>query len=291
MTKSIKRKDLRFSLLYLLPSFVLIMVFSLIPIVMDIYYSFSEYNIIRPPQFTGIKNYVTMFHDTYVRAALKNTIIFTFVVVPIQTIVSLIAAALINEYAHRHFGGFVKSALFVPVIASSVLVGNLWSMLLSPVGVVNSFLETIGMQSINFLGRKYLSLFSICFVSIWKNVGYFLVIFYAGIMDIPVSLYEAAEVDGASKIQKFTNITVPSLKSVIYLVVTLGIIWSFQVFDIVYTMTGGGPGLSTQTLVLNIYNNAFRNNAMGYASAIALLMFVFVMLINFIERLFLARED
>ena len=291
MTVSRKRKEFRFSLLYILPSFVLIMVFSIIPIFMNVYYSFTEYNIIRDPVFTGLDNYVRMFNDSYVRAALKNTIIFTFVVVPVQTVVSLVFAALISQYARKRFGGFVKSALFVPVIASAVLIGNLWSMLLSPTGIINSVFEALGLSSVNFLGSRYLSLLSVCFVSIWKNVGYFLVIFYAGIMDIPDSLYEAAEVDGANKIQMFFNITVPSLKPVIYLVVTLGTIWSFQVFDLVYTMTGGGPGLSTQTLVLNIYNNAFKNSSMGYASAIALLMFVFVMLINFVQKKFLANEE
>lgn len=291
MTASGKFKDIRFSLLYILPSLLLIMVFSVVPIIMNVFYSFTEYNIIQNPVFIGFDNYVRMFNDSYVRAALKNTIVFTFIVVPLQTVLSLVFASFISQYARGTYGGFVKSAMFVPVIASAVLIGNLWSMLLSPTGVLNSLLEAVGIGSINFLGSRYLSLLSVCFVSIWKNVGYFLVIFYAGIMDIPLSLYEAAEVDGANKIQMFFKITVPSLKPIIYLVVTLGTIWSFQVFDLVYTMTGGGPGLSTQTLVLNIYNNAFRNSAMGYASTIALLMFVFVMLINFIQKKFLARED
>ncbi|MEG2436435.1 MAG: sugar ABC transporter permease, partial [Ruthenibacterium sp.] len=118
-------------------------------------------------------------------------------------------------------------------------------------------------------------------------VGYFLVIYFAGIMDIPRSLYEAAEVDGATAVQKFFRITLPSLSSVTFLVVTLGTIWSFQVFDMVYTMTGGGPGLSTVTLVLTIYNTAFKEYNMGYASAIALLMFVFVLLISGGQKLLL----
>jgi multiple sugar transport system permease protein len=121
--------------------------------------------------------------------------------------------------------------------------------------------------------------------TVWKNVGYFLVIFYAAIMEVPRSLYEAAEVDGASRSQQFFYITLPGLSSVTYLVVTLGTIWSFQIFDMVYTMTGGGPGLSTVTLVLTIYNTAFREYSMGYASSIALLLFVFVILISYLQRL------
>ena len=119
---------------------------------------------------------------------------------------------------------------------------------------------------------------SVCIVSVWKNVGYFLVIYYAGIMDIPKELYEASKVDGANGIQCFFRITLPGLKNITYLVLTLGMIWSFQVFDLVYTMTGGGPGTSTITLVMTIYNAAFKEYNMGYASAVALLLFVFVLL-------------
>ena len=120
--------------------------------------------------------------------------------------------------------------------------------------------------------------------AIWKNIGYFLVIFYAGILNIPGSLYEAAEVDGASRWQQFCHITIPGLSSVTYMVITLGTIWSFQVFDIVYTMTGGGPGMSTVTLVLTIYTAAFKEYNMGYASAIALLLFLIVLFVQFLQK-------
>ena len=122
-------------------------------------------------------------------------------------------------------------------------------------------------------------------------MGYFLVIFYAGIMDIPISYYEAAEVDGASKTQQFFHITLPCLKSITYLVVTLGIIWSFQAFDMVYAMTKGGPGKATYTMVYTIYNAAFREYRMGYACAVALVLFVFILVVNNIQKLFLGREE
>lgn len=255
---------------------------------MNVYFSFTKYNVLQPAEFVGLNNYIRMFKDSYIWASLKNTAIFTFITVPVQTMLSLIFAAVIAELFCSRFGDFVKSSLFIPVIASSILVGTLWSILLSPTGVVNSILGIFGIPSINWLGGKFTSLFSICITSIWKNVGYFLVIYYAGIMNIPRSLYEAAEVDGASPIQRFLYITWPSLSSVTFLVVTLGTIWSFQVFDLVYTMTGGGPGMSTVTLVLTIYNTAFKEYNMGYASAIALLMFVFVLLISFLQKLMMA---
>ena len=195
--------------------------------------------------------------------------------------------AVIAELFHNKFGNFVKSSLFVPVIASAILVGTLWFTLLSPRGVVNSIIHAFGLPSVNWLGGKLTSMLSVCIVSVWKNVGYFLVIYFAGIMDIPRSLYEAAEVDGANAFQRFFKITLPGLSSVTFLVVTLGTIWSFQVFDLVYTMTGGGPGTSTVTLVLTTYNAAFKEYNMGYASAVAMLMFVFVLAVSGLQKLLL----
>ncbi len=273
--------------IYILPSLILVSIFYIIPILMNAGYSFSKFNVIQPPAWYGLTNYNRMIKDPYVWASLRNTILFTFITVPLQTVLSLLLAVTLARKFRKRYGNFIKSALFIPVIASAVLVGTLWSILLSPSGAVNTILGFFGITEVNWLGGKFSSLFSICMATVWKNVGYFLVIFYAGIMDIPASLYEAAEVDGATRMQQFIHITIPGLASVTYLVITLGTIWSFQVFDLVYTMTGGGPGLSTVTLVLTIYNTAFREYSMGYASTVALLMFIFVLFISLLQRIFL----
>ena len=264
-----RRKEAAQGFLYILPSLVLILVFSVVPILMSLYFSFTKYNVLQPPQWTGLDNYIRLFRDPYVRASLKNTVVFTVITVPLQTAGSLVLAAVIA------------------VIASAILVGTLWFTLLSPRGVVNSIIHAFGLPSVNWLGGKLTSMLSVCIVSVWKNVGYFLVIYFAGIMDIPRSLYEAAEVDGANAFQRFFKITLPGLSSVTFLVVTLGTIWSFQVFDLVYTMTGGGPGTSTVTLVLTTYNAAFKEYNMGYASAVAMLMFVFVLAVSGLQKLLL----
>lgn len=282
-----RRKEAAQGFLYILPSLVLILVFSVVPILMSLYFSFTKYNVLQPPQWTGLDNYIRLFRDPYVRASLKNTVVFTVITVPLQTAGSLVLAAVIAELFHNKFGNFVKSSLFVPVIASAILVGTLWFTLLSPRGVVNSIIHAFGLPSVNWLGGKLTSMLSVCIVSVWKNVGYFLVIYFAGIMDIPRSLYEAAEVDGANAFQRFFKITLPGLSSVTFLVVTLGTIWSFQVFDLVYTMTSGGPGTSTVTLVLTTYNAAFKEYNMGYASAVAMLMFVFVLAVSGLQKLLL----
>ncbi|MFR9216848.1 MAG: carbohydrate ABC transporter permease [Ruthenibacterium sp.] len=286
-----RKKEAVQGILYILPSFVLILVFSIIPILMSAFFSFTKYNVMQPPEWAGLSNYIRMLGDPYVKASLINTLVFTLGTVPVQTVLSLVIAAALAELFRKKFGSFVKSALFVPVIASAILVGTLWSFLLNQRGIVNELLGLFGLEPVNWLGRKATAMFSVCLVHVWKNVGYFLVIYYAGIMDIPRSQYEAAEVDGANAVQRFFRITLPSLRGVTYLVVTLGVIWSFQVFDLVYNMTGGGPGTSTQTLVLTIYNAAFKEYSMGYASAVAMLMFVFVLVVHAIQKIFLKDKE
>lgn len=271
--------------LYILPSFILILVFSIIPLGMTGYYSFTQYNVIQQAEWIGMTNYSSLMQDSFFKSGLSNTLIYTVIVVPIQTIISLVLADLIATYCRDKFGSFIKSALFIPVISSMILVGTIWKFLLATEGgLINEFLGLFGVSEFNWLGSKTLAMISICLVSIWKNVGYFLVIYYAGIMDIPRSHYEAAQVDGATRLQQFRYITLPSLKPITYLVVTLGTIWSFQVFDLVYTMTGGGPGRSTLTMVLNIYQNAFKQYKMGYASAISFVLFILILLISGLQK-------
>ena len=280
--------DLGFCLLYILPSFILLMTFSIIPILMNIFLSFTSYNVIQRPQPVWFDNYLRMLKDPYIGASFKNTVLFTLIIVPCQTVISLLLAAIIAANFKKTFGNFVRSALFIPVIASSVLVGTLWSLLLSSYGPINELLKIFGLPAVNWFGGKISSIIGISAATVWKHIGYFLVIFYAGILDIPASLYEAAKVDGANPIQTFFNITLPGLSKITYLIITLGTIWSFQIFDMVYTMTGGGPGLSTVTLVLTIYNTAIKEYNMGYASAIALLMFILVVVIQAVQKKLLA---
>lgn len=286
-----KRREAIHGYLYILPSFIILLIFFVAPIFMSIFFSFTEYNIIQPFNWIWFDNYKRLFHDIYVSASLKNTLFYTFLTVPLQTVFSLLLAAVIAGWFRNLFGRFVKSALFVPVISSAILVGTLWSLLLATDGgAVNKILSVFGIGPINWLGDVKTSMLSVCIVAVWKNVGYFLVIYFAGIMDISPSLYEAAEVDGASAIQRFFRITLPVIKPITYLVVTLGIIWSFQAFDLVYTMTGGGPHVSSMTLVLTIYSAAFKEYNMGYASAIAFLMLLVIIGINLLKKL-LFKED
>ena len=282
-----KKKEALQGIIYVLPSFILIMAFCIIPIFMSGYFSFTSYNIMTPPKFVGLENYEKVFQDGYVADAAKNTLLYVLMTVPAQTILSLVFAAFLAYKMQNKTGGFLRSVMFIPVIASAVTAGNIWRIILNTEGgLLNNILNFFHLDSVNWLGSTKTALISICIVAVWKNVGYFLVIYYAGIMGISKDLYEAAKVDGATSIQQFFKITLPMLKPITYLVVTLGIIWSFQVFDLAYLMTGGGPGRATVTLVMGIYNAAFKQYKMGYACAMAMLLLLIVVIINVIENLF-----
>ena len=282
-----KKKEALQGIIYVLPSFILIMAFCIIPIFMSGYFSFTSYNIMTPPKFVGLENYEKVFQNGYVADAAKNTLLYVLMTVPAQTILSLVFAAFLAYKMQNKTGGFLRSVMFIPVIASAVTAGTIWRIILNTEGgLLNNILNFFHLDSVNWLGSTKTALISICIVAVWKNVGYFLVIYYAGIMGISKDLYEAAKVDGATSIQQFFKITLPMLKPITYLVVTLGIIWSFQVFDLAYLMTGGGPGRATVTLVMGIYNAAFKQYKMGYACAMAMLLLLIVVIINVIENLF-----
>lgn len=292
-----KRSKLKWSsasgYLFILPSLLLLILFHVIPIFMTAGYSFTQYNVLQAPEFIGLENYSNILKDPYITSSLFNTAIYTVIVVPIQTILSMLIAYLLARKFQTRFGGFVRSALFVPVITSMVLTAAVWRLLLSgnPEGVMNSIIGLFGIAPINWLGSRWPALIAVCLIAIWKNVGYFMVIFYTGMMDIPTSLYEAATVDGAGEIRQFFSVTLPLLKPITYLVVTLGTIWSFQVFDLVYTLTGGGPGRATMTLVLTIYNSAFKDYKMGYASAVSMLLLVIALFISFLQKVVFREKD
>ena len=287
-----KKKEALQGYIYILPSFILITCFSIIPIFMSGYFSFTDYNFMTSPDWVGLSNYAKVFKDEYVAQALINTAVYVVVTVPVQTILSLMFAAFLAMKVRNKKGEFLRSVMFIPVIASAVTSGTVWKIVLdADNGLLNGVLGIFGIDSINWLGDTKTALLSICIVAIWKNVGYFLVIYYAGIMGISKDLYEAARVDGATAVQQFFKITMPILKPITYLVVTLGIIWSFQVFDLSYQMTGGGPGHASVTMVMAIYNTAFKQYKMGYACALAMVLLVIVLLINAAENLLFKEKE
>lgn len=277
---------------FIFPGLLLLLIFSFIPIWMTIYLSFTKYNGLNEPVWIGLHNYIKAFGDMAVRESFKNTLIFSVVTVPIQTAGALGLAALLAARYKNAFGEFVRGALFVPVLCSATLVGSIFFFLFAATedSMANALLSLFGIAKLNWLGSTTTALWVIMFVSIWKNIGYFVVIFYAGIMDIPINLYEVSQIDGASKWQQFLYITVPNLKNVIIMVITISIIWSLQFFDITYAMTKGGPGYATSSLVYVVYQQGFNFFNMGYASAIAVLLALLVVVFTAIQRIVM-KED
>ena len=288
-----KRVDALAGHLFLLPANLLLFVFVILPILLSLLLSFVKYNGFGMIEWAGIKNYIDAFHDPDFGASMRNTLVYVVVTVPIQTVISLAIAAILAAKFHNAFGEFVRGTLFIPVLCSAILAGTVFFYLFASdaESAANMLLGMFGLDKQNWLGQRSTALLVICLVTVWKNVGYYMVIFYAGIMDVPKSLYEAAHVDGASSMQQFWHITIPNLMPILYLVVTLGTIWAFQVFDLTFAMTRGGPGNATTSPVLLIYNSAFSARRLGYASALACILAVVIFVITMVQRLAFNKKE
>jgi len=277
--------------MYVLPSFVILFVFDILPIGLAVYFSFTKYNMFSAPAWIGLENYFSVFRSSTFYSALWNTIKYVVITVPFQTLFALLVAAFIADKMRSHYGNLMKSVIFIPVIISSIAAAAVWKVMFhTKGGIINVLIGLFGAAPVNWLGAKNLAFLCVCIVTVWKNVGYYMVIYYAGIMDISTEQQEAAVMDGASPAQRFWYVTIPNLRPITYMVVTLGIISSFQIFDIVYQLTGGGPGTSTITLAYMVYTYAFSNQKMGYASAIAVVLLLFVLLVQRLQDRVLKQE-
>ncbi|WP_223401959.1 carbohydrate ABC transporter permease [Occultella gossypii] len=275
----------------MLPSLLVLLVTALVPVFMTVGYSFTDYSILEDGEFVGFDNYTRMFSDPVFTSALRVTIIFTLISVPLQTIGALVLAETLAKRFRNRFGQFTRSVLFIPSIASMVVAGTVWRMLLGDQGLLNEILRGLGLEASNLLGRPTSALIAVSLIAVWANVGYFVVIYYAGILEVPASLYEASALDGAGGFRQFRHITWPGVSASTVVVVVLGTIWSFQTFDLIYVMTGGGPGGATSTLVFAIYRFGFQNFQMGYASAVAVVLLIGVLAISIVQNRLLTRKD
>lgn len=269
--------------LFLLPSFAGLLTFVLIPILMGVIISFTNYDGYKKLDFVGLNNYIHMFQDDYVLTSLKNNVIYTAVTVPATMIISLLLALVLNMGMKG--STFFRTMIFFPTISSMVAVGIVWSLLFNPVqGPVNQLLMAVGIDSPpRWLASTTWALWAIMIVAVWKQAGYYMVIFLSGLQAIPKQLYESAQIDGANSVVRFFKITLPMLSPTTFMVLILSIIGSFQVFDLVSIMTDGGPGRATNVLVYRIYQEGFEYSKMGYASAIAYFLFLIIFVITLIQ--------
>lgn len=287
------RRQAGYGIAYITPGMLILIAFCIVPIIMTLYYSFTNYNLAQSPEWINFDNYQKVFTNSQLRRAVRNTIIYVIITVPLQTAIAMMVANFLAEYLNNRYGRFLRSVMFIPMLASYVAAATVWKVVLAARGgLLNEFLGIFGIAPINWLGEPNLALVCVSLVAVWKSVGYFTIIFYAGIMNISVDVREAALVDGATPRQRFWKITFPQLKPITYLNVTLGIIWSFQAFDVVYKLTGGGPFNGTTTIAYIIYTYAFQDFRIGYASAVAILLLIVILIVHLIQqRFFEGKED
>ncbi|WP_051205451.1 carbohydrate ABC transporter permease [Butyrivibrio sp. FC2001] len=260
----------------LLPNVVGFFLFMLVPVVATFVLSFMKYDMLTKPKFVGLGNYITMFSDPIVWEVTKNTALYTILTVPVGMCISLLLAVMLDQKIA--FRRFYRAAFFLPSITSMVVVAIVWQWIYNPeFGIMNYFLSLFGIQGPKWLLDSRTSLVSLAIVGIWKSAGYNMIIFLSGLQGISTSYYEAAKLDGAGLWQQFRYITLPLLKPTTFFIFVMAVISSFQVFDQVMLMTEGGPGRSSSVLVHYLYQNAFQYFKLGYACAIAYLLFFIIM--------------
>lgn len=272
---------------FIAPSVLIILIFIIYPITQSFWYSLFNWQIgATDQQWVGAGNYITLFHDELFWNALRVTAIFAVVSVTTQLIVGyLLASALVRD---TWINKIARSIFFFPTIVALTTIGLVWRFLLDPdIGLVGGILHTIGAEPIDFLQNTSLALPSVIFVSVWKNLGFTMVLLLAGLKAVPAYLYEAARIDGANSRQLTWNVTLPTIRPTILFTTLILTINSLQVFDLVYVMTGGGPLFTTDTLVTQLFREGFQNFHIGYASAIAWVLFALIMIISVFQlRLF-----
>lgn len=279
-------------LAFIAPAAILLTVFLFIPFLMTVGYSFTDYNILKPheAQFTGLANFIRLTKDTVFMKSIINTFVFVILVVPIQFCVALGLALLINKKLKGI--AIYRLAFFAPTVLSLVVVSILWTYIYNPDnGLLNSLLGSLGIGPFKFLNDPHTAMLCIVILSAWQGCGFQMMIFLSGLQDIPVYLYEAAEMDGANKFQQFWNITIPGLKNISVFIALQIVVSAFQLIIQPMMMTAGGPQNATMTIVYEVYQTGFRNNQMGYGSAMALVFTIMVLIITLIQNKLTSKSN
>lgn len=267
--------------LFALPAVLLFVVFAAYPILQTFYFSFTEYNLAQPPQFIGLENYQTILTTPIFLDSVGFTFkyaIFTYIP---TLILALILALALNS--HIPLRGTLRLVNFIPVVISWVIVAVIWKLLFHLQGLINVALSQIGITPFNWLLERESAQWAIIIPSIWKETGFYMVIFLAGLQNIPGVYYEASMIDGASAWQRFRYITVPLLRPTIVLSIVVAIINGLKIFIPPFVMTQGGPAGATRVMALIIYQTAFAFNRMGRASAMAVVLFIIILILTFTQ--------
>lgn len=287
--RSINQKKLA-PYIFIAPAVIFFCLLLVYPILFGFLLSFQDWNLLaREASFVGLGNYAKALRDPLFRKSLWNTVYYTLMTIPPTVILSLILALMINSRLIRYKSLF-RVLYFVPVVTSMVAISFVWKWMYNPrYGLINLALEAVGFTGQSWLSSPTLALPSVAIMMIWQGVGFYMVLFIAGLQGIPETLYEAATIDGANRWQTFSYITLPLLNPTIVFILITSVINSFQVFVPVFVMTSsttgepGGPLNSTRVLVYHLYSIAFRNLDMGYGSAIAFILFAILLIVTVLQ--------
>lgn len=274
--------------LYVLPCVILLGVFVYIPLVTNFYYSTLSFSAFSPTKaFVGLANYREMLADPVIRTAIVNNIWYCLISVIFQVGLSLGIAAVLEDRLLSRVSTLLRTMYFLPVLISMTVVALLFNFVYHPrIGLINAGLKMIGLGSLThaWIGSTDTAIFAAIAMSQWHSMGYTIMLFIVAIQGVPTELYEAAEIDGAGRLRRFLNITVPQVREMAFVTMVTTITGAFLVFNDVYILTGGGPGNASTTLAVYMYRNAFGLDKMGYASTISVLMLIICMALALIQN-------
>ena len=279
-----KKSNFFKALPFILPFITVYMIFLVFPIIRGFWMSLHRWTIVRKMDFVGLSNYIEMFTDSAFWSSFGNTILFVVISTPIIVIGGLILALICNQTIRGKL--FLKISFFMPYVLSVAVISSIMVYLFQRHnGFINMLLNDTGLLSgrIAWLSHDALAWFVVVFATLWWTVGFNMILYLAALQDIPESYYEAAEVDGATSLQKFMYITLPQLKPITWVIVLLQIIFSYKVFAQIWLITGGGPGTATRPIIQYIYETSFRQNSLGYGAAMSFTIFIILIILSVIQ--------
>lgn len=283
-TTPAQRREALTGYAFIAPSVIGFLLFVLGPLIAAVALSFTRYNVLRPPRFIGIDNYVRLFSDSRLLQAYANTFVYVIAAVVLINTIALAAAVLINQHMPRWLTYVFRSAYFFPYLCALVFVSIIWQALFQrDTGIVNFYLAGLGVPPVDWLNSPAMSKVTVIIVDTWRNMGFAMLIFVAALQEVPKEMTEAAEVDGASPWQRFRSVVFPMISQATFFNITTTIIGAFQIYESVIVLTRGGPGDSSRSVVMYLTERAFSDFNMGYASAVAVTLFLIILSVTLVQ--------
>lgn len=284
-----KQSQFSIAMLFLIPSFIGFIGFFAWPALRGIYLSFTEYDMLRDPEWTGIDNYVKLFQDPVFLNSIGVTLEYVAINIGMQTILALLIAVLLHRFTRSIV---IRGVILLPYLIANVIVALVWYWLCDyNLGLINSTLDALGLNRMGFFGNEYLAMPTIAMVNVWRHVGYTALLIFAGLVAIPRDVYEAAEVDGAGEWRIFRSVTLPLLRPVLAFVLVVTLVGSFQIYDTIAVTTEGGPVHATRAINVYIFQQAFEQRNFGYASAMAVILMIFLAFVAIAQNKLLRANE